>query len=139
MVVKFRKLYSYKYQLIEDYTCDTEIQGWEYEGDWFSFKKDGTLTLKKGYAWNGANCFPDIDSIMEPSAVHDALYQLGRLKVLPYEQRVSADMLLYKMCLRCGMDDWLANWVFAGVNVGGEALWREDWNNQHKELEILEV
>jgi hypothetical protein len=37
------------------------------------------------------------------------------------------------------MDDWLANWVFAGVNVGGEVFWREDFKPGSNEMEILEV
>ncbi len=103
--MKFRRIYNYKYQLIEDYSCSTGIIGWEYENDWVKLTREGLLTLKKGYAWNGANCFPDLESIIKPSAVHDALYQLGRLKVLPYQCKNIADMLLYKMCLECGMDD----------------------------------
>lgn len=121
--MKYRKLYDYKYQLVEDCSYHTPITGFTYESDWLALAEDGTVTLKKGYAWNGANCFPDVDTIVEPSAVHDALYQLGRLGVLPYECKVHADMLLYEMCVERGMRDWLANWVFAGVNVGGDGCW----------------
>jgi hypothetical protein len=31
------------------------------------------LTLKQGFAWNGANAFPDHDWIIVPSAIHDAM------------------------------------------------------------------
>lgn len=121
--MKYRKLYDYKYQLMEDYSHKTPLVGWECETAWFRLAKDGVITLKKGYAWNGANAFPDLDSIIAPSAVHDALYQMGRLGILPYECKVHADMLLYEMCVECGMSDWLANWVFAGVNVAGDGFW----------------
>ena len=31
------------------------------------------LTLKAGFAWNGANAFPDHDWVIVPSAIHDAM------------------------------------------------------------------
>jgi hypothetical protein len=31
------------------------------------------ITLKSGFAWNGANAFPDHDWVMVPSAIHDGL------------------------------------------------------------------
>lgn len=32
-----------------------------------------SLTLKQGFAWNGANAFPDHDWVIVPSAIHDAM------------------------------------------------------------------
>jgi hypothetical protein len=135
--MKYRKLYDWKYEIAEDITRQTKIIGYEFDHPFFSLRKNGMMTLKAGYKWNGANVVPDADSIMEGSAFHDALYQMGRRKVISDDCKLLADMLLYEICVEKGMSDWLANWVFAGVNVGGESCWREE-SEQDKET-VYEV
>ena len=45
-----------------------------FENDWIRLTEDN-LTIRVGYAWNGANGYPDYDWIKIPSAVHDGMLQ----------------------------------------------------------------
>ena len=96
---KYRLEESFEFQLrrygIKDCFCKTpfiELTG-------------GRIIIKKGYAWDGASG-PTIDtkSSMRASLVHDALYQLIRLKLLPFSYKAIADKNFYNICLRmvCG-------------------------------------
>lgn len=51
--------------------------------DFISIEKGGILTIKKGYRWDGAtNGAPDKDYHHRSSLVHDALYDLMRMRYL---------------------------------------------------------
>lgn len=54
--------------------------------------KDGTLTVREGYAWDGPSG-PVVDrkTNMRASLCHDALYQLMRMRRLPCEMWPVAD------------------------------------------------
>jgi hypothetical protein len=77
---------------------------------------NNTLTIKSGYAWDGPSG-PAIDtpSFMRGSCIHDALYQLIRLGVLPPGFRRPADEILKGVCLTDGMWRLRAKWVYQGV------------------------
>lgn len=81
---------------------------------------NGILTIKHGYAWDGAS-FPAIDTknFMRGSLFHDALYQLIREGVLHKDCREEADKVLREICLQDGMSRLRAWWVFKGVRFGG--------------------
>lgn len=83
--------------------------------DYLSLSTSGKLILRKGYAWDGATWFPDIKTIMTPSAGHDALYQLIRLGYLSEKDRHIADQDFHRWCINAGMWKWLAHKVFLGV------------------------
>lgn len=118
----YRSLHLYKYQLVEAYSYDTGI--WGHQGQtWLQyvvFDKFGTITFKKGYAWDGPSG-PTIDSknFMRGSLVHDGLYQLIREEILPYTFRKTADKLLRKMCKQDGMSAMRAWWVYYMLRVAG--------------------
>jgi hypothetical protein len=121
--IKYRKLDSYKYQLMERYVHDTQWalpRARETRGRWVVLSKTGRLTLKKGYAWDGPSG-PTIDTknFMRGSLVHDALYQLIRERLLPGSKRKPADVLLWLICLEDGMSRPRADYVYHAVRTFG--------------------
>jgi hypothetical protein len=108
---------GYKYQLHDDYECQTCIKPPDDIGTQFiNLKKDGTLRVLRGYAWDGPSG-PTIDtkSFMRGSLIHDVLYQLMRIGLLPHKKRIHADDELKKACLEDGMNRIRAWLVYRGV------------------------
>lgn len=132
---------GYRHQLAEDFEIyvasagifPTEPGGNEY----VQLTIDGRLMISKGYAWDGASG-PAINttSFVRPSLVHDALYQLIRLGVVPRECRAASDKLLGHMLREDSLvianrQPWFARWpltivayvrpvwVEAAVRIGG--------------------
>ena len=114
---------GYKYQLAEDYIQEIRwLVPYKYVSNYLSVI-DGVLTCCRGYAWDGASGPAwDTDNFMVPSLVHDALYQLMRLGVIPHRSRKLADALLYSMCLERNMWRIRAWYVLNAVRIfGGSA------------------
>jgi hypothetical protein len=113
---------GYKYQLKADYTTQIEINpAQRIATDFIQLEVDGTLTLFKGYAWDGPSG-PTIDtlSFMRGSLIHDGLYQLfreGHLDRLIY--RDTADRILQRICLEDGMWPIFAWLAYLGVHFFG--------------------
>jgi hypothetical protein len=109
---------GYKYQLVKDYKVLVKIYpNTIIETDYLRLDKKGFLTVKKGYAWDGASgpAF-DTKNFMRGSLIHDALYQLMRMRLLEADNhRKTADKLLRDMCLEDGMNRIFAWWVWRGV------------------------
>ena len=127
--IKYRKIDSYKYQLMERYVHETQWavpKTQETRGKWVVLSKTGRLTLKKGYAWDGPSG-PTIDTknFMRGSLVHDALYQLMRERVLDHRKnRKRADKLLRTNVREDRMSWFRAQWVYRGVRLFGGAAAR---------------
>ena len=101
-MIKYRK--GYKYQLAEDYIRHIDLKGWPVETEFINLDVDGCLFIRHTYAWDGPSgpTF-DTDNSMEASLVHDALYQLMRLGLLPRGFRNYVDNLLESICIEKGM------------------------------------
>lgn len=80
---------------------------------------DGVLTIEPGYAWDGPSG-PAIDTpdFMGASLVHDTLYQMIRLGLLPHDWRAIADDIMHRLCLGAGMSRIRAWWCWVGVRKG---------------------
>ena len=114
----FRNLKRYKYELMREYKYqttirlnhDVKIQGF------IALSSGGLLTISKGYAWDGPSG-PTIDTktFMRGSLVHDALYQLMRMKLLPLSNKDYADRTLQQICKDDGMCRFRAWYVYWGV------------------------
>lgn len=111
--IRYRSLHRYKYQLMEEYRYATGFaveQTVRTSGDYVVLESDGTLTIKKGYAWDGPSG-PTVDTknFMRGSLVHDALYQLLREDLVGNGDgvrdafRLEADKLLRRMVRKDGM------------------------------------
>jgi hypothetical protein len=113
--VKYKK--GYKYQLVEDCICQTAITGFDIDTQFIKLSPDGTLTVKSGYAWDGASG-PTIDThdTIRGSLFHDSLYQLMRRKLLPGKYRNIADILLKDICIEDGMHEFRAEYWYIGVS-----------------------
>lgn len=131
--VRYRE--GYKYQVAEDLTVQTDIRPDKYiRTKFITLSKRGKLTIKAGYAWDGASGpTVDTESTITPSCVHDALYQLMRLGLLGQEWRNPADRLLRKMLVERGMWRIRAWYWYRGLQVAdGDAALPE---NKQKVLE----
>lgn len=97
---------GYKYQLRRPHVERIEILPAKLIAtDWLVLETDGTLTIRAGYAWDGASG-PTYDSVssMRASLVHDALYQLMRERFLDHAvHRRMADAIFYRLCREDGM------------------------------------
>jgi hypothetical protein len=116
---------GYKYQLRATHVDQTEIRPAEaIVTEYVRLDPDGTITLRDGYAWDGASGpTRDTPSFMRASLVHDALYQLMRLEQLDRERwRETADEGLRSMCREDGMHPIRAWWVFQAVRLFGDPL-----------------
>lgn len=100
---------GYRYQLAESYAVDVRLYpAARIETTYITLDTDGVLTIRDGYAWDGATNAPDWDCAKRPSAVHDALYQLIGLGLLPRETRAHADRVFRDMCKEDGMSGWMS-------------------------------
>lgn len=118
---KIRYRDGYKYQLTQPYimllgiTPDDII-----DDDFIGLDKFGLLTIRAGYAWDGASSIAlDTASFMRGSLVHDALYQLIADGKLPAITRVYADDLLRRLCREDGMSAIRAWYVHKAVRMFG--------------------
>jgi hypothetical protein len=93
----------------------------DYHAEFLAVQGD-LLTIDAGYAWDGPSG-PTWDSknSMRASLVHDALYQLMRIGVLPEDCRAAADDVLYNLCVEDGMFKWRAWAWWKGVRWGAGA------------------
>jgi len=133
----YRKLHRYKYQLMDDYTIQTDIKPTQnIEFQFLSLSSEGLLTIRKHYAWDGPSGLTiDTRSFMRGSLVHDALYQLMRLSALDHNvYRKRADKILREICLEDGMCRFRAWYVYQAVHIfaGGAARPQEE-----PEVEII--
>jgi hypothetical protein len=114
---------GYKYQLVETFTLPTPVRpGRAIDLDYLSLELDGTLTIKRGYAWDGPSG-PTFDTLnfMRGALVHDALYQLMREGHLDRGiHREPADRLLQSLCIEDGMSKARAWLVYQGVHRFGD-------------------
>jgi len=112
---------GYKYQLAKEYQHVTDIFGFEIDTEFIALNKTGLLTIKRGYAWNGASG-PTVDtkSSIRGSLVHDALYQLMGIDHRLYPFRLYADELFHLICREDGMGA-IRSWLWKkAVNIFGE-------------------
>ncbi|MDP7265822.1 MAG: DUF1353 domain-containing protein [Candidatus Thermoplasmatota archaeon] len=133
----YRKLGKYKYQLMGDYVIKIDIKpSQNIDFEFISLSTDGALTIRKGYAWDGASG-PAIDTreIMRGSLVHDVLYQLMRLSALNHKvHRKPADQIMKDICLEDKMCSFRAWYVYQGVHLFAEHSARP---RKEPEVEII--
>lgn len=127
LVIKYRE--GYKYQLAEEYVRSTGLIGVKkvLSTPFMDLWPDGRLVLKKGYSWDGASGPTwDTRNCLEPSLVHDALYQLMAEGLLAEDYyRLPADKLLEDMLKESGMAWWRRKLWFRAVRVAGRSVKKE--------------
>ncbi|MCK9172007.1 MAG: hypothetical protein RBR03_09085 [Desulfuromonas thiophila] len=111
---------GYRYQLAERYQLQTELRPLDrLLTPFVELDCTGLLTIHAGYAWDGATLCPDFPWILRGSLVHDALYQLIRLRLLPVAAKDTADALLHQHCLEDGASRFAAWLVWQAVQRFG--------------------
>ena len=94
---------GYKYQLTEDEVFKAPFYPKiPIDTDYISLTSSGIMTLKRGFAWNGANFVIDRKSNMVASAFHDALYKLMRMRLLDHKEWRLADTVYAELQERDG-------------------------------------
>jgi len=125
--IRFNTNKKYRHLLDQEFKldlCQTFAQDSDFNG-FVTLTKAGTLTLSKGYAWDGVS-FPilDVDSCknLRASAIHDALYQLMRNEALFNRKgfKKDADRIFRKICIQDGVSKPIA-WIYwIAVRIGGK-------------------
>lgn len=123
-MIKYKK--GYKYQLYETYSIKTGIKGYFIQTDFLLLDRDGNLVIRKGYAWDGASGIPDTQHNMRASLIHDALYQLMRMGLLPLSYKEAADQIFAHVCKEAGMLEEFSYLMYEGVNKLGFIGLREE-------------
>ena|ERR1035437_8137104 len=116
---------GYKYSLWETYRVQIGIRGQTVKHRLFELDADGWLTIFEDYPWDGPSR-PAIatPSFMRGSLVHDVLYEMLRLALLP---AIPSDIFhaandeLETVCLEDGMWKWRADYVWFAVEKFGNA------------------
>ncbi len=127
-MISYKKRIKYKYNLLEDYSHQTDIQvSKDADLGLLTIDTSGLLKIKKGYSWDGPSG-PTFDTknFMRGSLVHDALYQLMREEKIDQDQRKRADEILKEICRESGMSRIRAWWVYVGVRIGGAGSAKPD-------------
>lgn len=82
-----------KYQLTRDYYAPTSVTpDFVIMTPWVELDPSGWILIRSGYGWDGPSG-PTLDTydFMRAALVHDALYQLIRMELLPASARFAAD------------------------------------------------
>lgn len=116
-MIKYKN--GYKYKVEEDFTVMTRVIGYKVSHEYYELNRNGELKIKRNFCWNGANFVPDIKTVMKASCVHDCLYQMIRLNLIPDSQRNEADETFKEVCLSSGMNSLLANGFYKGLRIFG--------------------
>ena len=118
-MIEYRK--GYKYQLARTaVTMLAFCPPKDIRTGFIELTRDGALTTKKGYAWDGPSGLSfDTKNFMRGSLVHDALYQLMRESLLPLAFKGLADLELHRLCRADGMSTLRAWYVYQAVNLFG--------------------
>ena len=108
---KIRYRSGYRYQLAANYSVFTGILHHKIRTDYLTLTPSGWLTIRKGYAWDGATGFPSTpNSLMRASLVHDALYQMIRNGL--FDDRAAADVVFFEFASEDGfLAAPLALWI----------------------------
>ncbi|GAF77592.1 unnamed protein product [marine sediment metagenome] len=144
MKLRYRKYHHpVKYEVLqengnEDFQIQVPIYNYEIDTEFLNLTRKGLLTIRIGYPWDGPSG-PAFDTVtfMVASLVHDALYELLRLSLLPQTYRITADKIMRSICLEKGMNKYRAYWVYIGVRVG--AVNSALPGSQNRTIEILEA
>jgi hypothetical protein len=108
----------FKYQLTRPYQIQTDIKGYSISELYFHMDEAGLLTIHALYAWDGPSG-PTMDGPdnLRASLVHDVIYQMMRMKLIPESHKDYADRTFRTLLLEDGMDVWRADIWYEGVHL----------------------
>lgn len=112
----YKKLHRYKYVLHKLFRFNCGIKGFTATLPYILLFKDGEVTLKIGYAWNGANIVRDTKATIGASLHHDPMFQLLQMGIIPQHYRPQIDQLYIDIALELGMWKIRAAIHLSGLN-----------------------
>ncbi len=138
---------NYKYELAEDESYPVKIDVMAFSR--FVILDSQKINIGEGYAWDGSSIplknfmqkitFGKYDPdkyCKEASLVHDAFYQLMRLKLLSRDHKGTIDCLYEKMCIDGGMSKRQAARRYWAVKTFGHRTLKPRY---YPEKQILET
>jgi hypothetical protein len=114
---------GYKYQLETEYHIKASIKPTtDVVTPYIDLDIKGNLTIKRGYAWDGTSGpVIDTDENLRASLVHDAFYQLMRMRKLKSsEHKEAADKLFRNMCKIDGVPSPIAQLYYFALEKMGK-------------------
>lgn len=134
----FAVLSKYKWRLDQEYSYQSSINGIEYDSKYLKITKDGVVTHKKGYCWDGASGPTwDTESCRLAAMKHDGWYQILREADIPNHLRAAiklyADQVqLHDQALADGMSEFRAGyWLYFVDKFGGSNCAPSDNDGDH--------
>lgn len=119
--MKYSK-YNYKFKVEENFSIELPFKTSDFEHD-YAESKDGVLTIKKGYAWDGASG-PVINTqnTLIASLVHDVLYQAMRLNLIKSnrENKKIADKNFFEILKMFGVNSVRRKVWYLAVKLFGK-------------------
>jgi len=117
------------YELTAPLVClETGIEGHWFKNAVIHIEPDGCLTLSTGFRWDGRSG-PAVDTAntLRSSAIHDALYELIILGVLPKKTRRAADILMRKIDKEDGVGPFRRWYSHIGLRLFGRGKHKRDY------------
>ena len=130
--------YKYKFKVEENFSIELPFKIPDFEHEYAS-SKDSILSVKKGYAWDGASG-PIINTrdTLVASLVHDVLYQAMRLSLIKpsKENRQIADKNFFEILKMNGVNSIRRKvWYFAVRLFGKKSTIKIQENDKVKETD----
>lgn len=137
MKLRYVELHPWKYRTVDLYIERTAITGYPAEAAYIVLTDQGVLAISPGYCWDGPSG-PAIDTpgFIRASLVHDALYQLMRLRLIPQECKALADQELLRICREDGMGAIRARYVYWAVSMFGAAACEPGTEEERRICEV---
>lgn len=102
--IKYEELKVFKYRLRNEINITTDLIGYDIKDDFFTLSRDGDLSIKDGYRWDGpSGPMLDTENSMVGSCIHDAGYQMIRMELLPLSEKSTVDKMLKEAFTLSGM------------------------------------
>ena len=135
--MKYSK-YKYKFKVEENFSIELPFKITDFVHPYASLK-DGILSVKRGYAWDGASG-PIINTrdTLVASLVHDVLYQAMRLNLIKSskENRQIADKNFFEILKMNGVNSIRRKvWYFAVRLFGKKSTIKIQDNDKIKETD----
>lgn len=118
--MKYRAGLRYQLAETERYQSDIMPLSVLIDTDWIALDSEGLLTIRAGYAWDGASgpVFQTPET-MRASLIHDAYYQLIRLGLIHAGYRAAADRVYRRVCIESGMYESRAETHYIALRLFG--------------------
>lgn len=127
---------KYKYEVEDDFIFILPLKGFEFSNPYLILKKNGEMTIKKGYRYDGATGGIDTGSFRIPSLVHDGLYQILRESNFEKKEREyfrkESDIILKELCKINEMGFIRRNYVYIAVRLFGGSFSKKEKKEELK-------